>query len=220
MYLTGATSDETEEQLAGHPGVGLMVQPGNGLHARTSRFPAYAADNGCYALRGAPFDQARWVRWLDALPRPRCLFAAAPDVLLWPDGPRGDPRGDAAATLAQADAYLPMIRQMGFPAALVLQDGMTAATLPWGTFDAVFVGGSTPWKMGPDAHRICTAATARGVHVHMGRVNTRRRLKVAASWACDTVDGTMLAFGARKNLPPLLRWLDESMTPQLALPPT
>lgn len=218
LYLTGATSSETEATLDGHPGVGLMVQPGNSLHRRIERFPAFAADNACYALRGAPFDADRWATWLQRLPRTGCLFATAPDVLLWPDGPKGEPRGDAAATLALAADSLPQVRSWGFPAALVLQDGMTPDSVPWQLCDAVFVGASTAWKLGPVAHSICNEAHQRGKWVHMGKVNTKRRLRLAASWDCDSVDGTLLAFGARANLPLLLRWLAELDNPQLAFP--
>lgn len=43
----------------------------------------------------------------------------------------------------------------------------------------------------------------------MGRVNSRSRLKIAEWFGCDSADGTYLAYGPDKNLPKLLKWLDE-----------
>lgn len=51
------------------------------------------------------------------------------------------------------------------------------------------------------------AAQARGLHCHMGRVNTRGRIRDAAMDGYDSVDGTGLAFGPDRNLPQLLSWL-------------
>lgn len=216
-YLTGHAGPEVRA-YADHPHLGLMAQPDSYGATEVARWQVWAADNGCFALRGAPFDHDRWMRWLAGLPRrTECLFATAPDVLHWPDGPTGDPVGDAAATLAQAPDYLATIRQLGYPAALVLQDGMTPDVVPWAQLDAVFVGGSTPWKLSPAAQAIVIEAVARGLHAHMGRVNTRNRLRRAAAWGCHTADGTTLARGARTNLPSLLRWLAELDHPQLHL---
>lgn len=48
----------------------------------------------------------------------------------------------------------------------------------------------------------------RGLWVHMGRVNSLRRLEIAVDFGCDSVDGNYLGFGPDANLPKLLRWLD------------
>lgn len=81
--------------------------------------------------------------------------------------------------------------------------------LPWDAFDVLFLAGSTQWKLGPIAERLAREAKARGKNVHMGRVNSRMRLGIAEWFGCDTADGTYLAYGPDKNLPRLLRWLDE-----------
>ena len=41
---------------------------------------------------------------------------------------------------------------------------------PWREFDAVFIGGDTAWKLGPEARRIVRICKEHGKHVHMGRV--------------------------------------------------
>ena len=155
----------------------------------------WCADNGCFG-KGYPGDDA-WFAWLTQHPgRDRCLFAVAPDVV-----------GDAAATLARSLPWLPKIRALGYPAAFVAQDGLEALGVPWGSFDVLFIGGTTGWKLGPHARTLVTEAKARGKYVHMGRVNSERRFRYAAAIGCDSADGTFLAFGPDVNLPRIMAWL-------------
>ncbi|MFC9874828.1 hypothetical protein [Nocardia salmonicida] len=162
----------------------------------------WAADNGCFG-KGYPGDVA-WIEWLTANKRDatRCLFATAPDVV-----------GDAVATLARSVPFLQTIRELGYPAALVAQNGLEALpapwAIPWDAFDVLFIGGDTAWKLGPHARRLVAEAKRRGKDVHMGRVNSGRRLRYAAWIDCDSVDGTFLTFGPDQNLARLTRWLDD-----------
>jgi hypothetical protein len=158
----------------------------------------WGADNGCFTL-GDRWDADEWWNWLEtrAGEARTCLYAAAPDVV-----------GDAAATLVRSAPWLPRIRALGYPAALVAQDGLTVSTCPWDIFDVLFVGGSTDWKLGPVARDLVSEANRRGVWVHMGRVNSQRRWRYAEAIGCDSVDGTYLAFGPDVNLPKLLTWVN------------
>ncbi len=142
----------------------------------------WAADNGRFS---APQDYSDdgYLRWLDSMPREGCLFATAPDVV-----------GDALATYALSLPMFPKIRALGYPVALVAQDGLEDLTIPWGAFDCLFIGGSTEWKLGPEAAAIAAEAKAHGKWVHMGRVNSKRRMVYAASIGCDSADGTYLRF--------------------------
>lgn len=194
MYLTGVTNANVRELARTTGRVGLMAQPGNSLHLQIGAFPAWAADNGCYAL-GPRFDDLEWKRWLEDLPRDRCLFAVAPDVM-----------GDAAATLERSRDPLQWIRARGFRAALVAQDGLEVP--PWGTFDVLFVGGTTKWKLSERSYELVRQAIARGVPVHMGRVNSWQRLRAAAHSGCASADGTMLAFSPDTRLAELRSWID------------
>jgi hypothetical protein len=128
------------------------------------------------------------------------LFAAAPDVL-----------GDARATLDRSIPVLPEIRKMGFKAALVAQDGLEflMSEIPWDALDVIFTGGSTEWKLGAGARLIVGEAKRRGKWVHMGRVNSRKRLRYAASIGVDSVDGTYITYGSIRNVRRVLDWLDE-----------
>jgi len=185
--------------------LGMIVTPRQG-----NRLPVgvkWCADNGCGPTRTGPVGSAypgddAFLAFLDKLSdrAADCRFAVAPDVL-----------GDAGATLARSLPMLPKIRAMGYKAALVAQDGLENIMdeIPWDAFDALFIGGSTEWKMGPGAARLVREAKAHGKWVHFGRVNSRKRLMYASELGCDSADGTYLVYGPTVNLPKLLGWLDE-----------
>lgn len=165
---------------------------------------AWCADNSCFG-DDYPGD-VEFIRWL-ARRQPdagRCVFVAAPDVPRQPDGTL---RGDAKATLRRSEPFLEIIRALGYPAALVAQNGLEDLTVPWDTFDVLFLGGDDAWKLGPHARRLTLEAREHGKHVHMGRVNSLRRLRYADAIGCASADGTYLAFGPDVNLPKVLSWL-------------
>jgi hypothetical protein len=184
------------------PAAGNAITPG----------VAFCADNGVFGGT-YPGDDA-YLAWLTDRQHhaDACQFVVAPDVVR---GPAGELRPDAAATLARSAPMLPRIRALGFPAALVAQNGLEHLDVPWDNFDVLFIGGDDGWKEGPHAARLAAEAKARGKPVHMGRVNSLRRLRIAQAIGCDSVDGTFLAFGPDLNLPTLLAWLREIAWPTL-----
>lgn len=168
----------------------------------------WAADNGCYTTRGFPGTQ-RWLAWLarHAPHAQRCLFAAAPDVV-----------GDAAATLIRSLPMLAHIRALGYAAALVAQDGLEHLPVPWDSFDVLFLGGTTSWKLGPHAAHLSRDARRHGRRVHMGRVNSRRRYTYAHSLGCASVDGTLLAIAPDTNLTRVRSWTRPPARPSRSRP--
>lgn len=172
--------------------LGCIVTPAQGN--RILEGVTLAVDNGCFGA-GYPGDREWWA-WLQKLPADRVKFAVAPDVV-----------ADARATLERSAPWLPRIRAAGFPAAFVAQDGLEEVVVPWDEFDALFVGGSTPWKLGAAARDLIAEAKARGKWVHMGRVNSLTRLRRAAFSGCDSADGTYIAFGPDRNLPRMLGFI-------------
>lgn len=148
----------------------------------------WAADNGRFS---APQDytDAGYLAWLASMPVESCLFATAPDVV-----------GDAAATVALSAPMLGPIRQFGYPVAFVAQDGLENLTPPWDAFDVLFIGGTTAWKLGEACAAIAQEAKRRGKWVHMGRVNSLRRMVYAESIGCDSADGTMLRFDPNRDV--------------------
>lgn len=157
----------------------------------------WAADNGCFSQPGR-YSDAWYLAWLTRmLPwREDCLFATAPDVL-----------GDAKATLAKSAPLFDQLRDLGYRPALVGQDGLESLAVPWDAFDCLFLGGSTGWKLSASAANLAHEASARGKWVHMGRVNSLRRLKIARRMGCDSVDGTCLAFSPDVLGPRMERWV-------------
>ena len=170
LYLSGVVRPDLPAMLT--PRMGQLPPDGQ----------PWAADNGRFS---APhnYTDARYLAWLDKLApyRDRCLFATAPDVL-----------GDGVATLALSTPMPAPIRAAGYRVALVAQDGREEMPLDWGAFDALFVGGTDPWRHSDGLRRLVAEAKARGKWVHMGRVNSLRRMRYAESIGCDSADGTVL----------------------------
>lgn len=179
--------------------IGCMTTPGQGNVIPEGA--TYAADNGRFG-KGWPGHDAWWswlTRKVERFGPERCAWATAPDVMR-----------DPVATLAESLPWLAKIRGLGVPVAFVAQDGCEHGDLiPWGQFDVLFLGGSTEWKLSPGAAAVAAEARRRGLSVHMGRVSSRRRTRIADALGCDSVDGTYLRFGPDKNLPTLLGWVDE-----------
>ena len=99
------------------------------------------------------------------------------------------------------------MHEAGLRVALVAQDGATPETAPWDRMDALFVGGSTEWKLSSGAVAMMREAKARGVWVHVGRVNSLKRLRWAQAHGADSADGTYITYGPEKNLQRMLRFL-------------
>lgn len=155
----------------------------------------WAADNGAFTKR---FDPDAFMAFLEKM-RPyqdRCLFAVAPDVV-----------GDAKATLALYGEWRERIRALGYPVAYAAQNGAEALPLP--PCEAVFIGGDTAWKLGPGAAAVIARARREGKWVHVGRVNSRRRIRHFQLLGVDSVDGTHHAFmgleRSRRLLEPALK---------------
>jgi hypothetical protein len=176
LYLSGVV----------RPDMPAMIAMGQGGHRLVSG-QKWAADNGRYASPHK-YTDAKYLAWLRRHDAESCLFATAPDVV-----------GDAVTTLLlSAPMYAP-IRALGYPVALVAQDGLEHLDVPWHDIDALFIGGTTDWKLGPGAADLAREARRRGKWVHMGRVNSLRRMRYAESIGCDSADGTYLKYRRGKG---------------------
>jgi hypothetical protein len=154
--------------------VGRLVSPRSGNRIRPGE--RWAADNDAFLA----WDEGRFLRMLNRFDGTAgCLFAAVPDVV-----------ADARATLDRFWDWRWELAGRGFPVALVGQDGAEAIDLPWYAIDCLFLGGSTAWKLSAAAADLACEAKRRGKWLHVGRVNTRRRLRIAYDIGADSVDGT------------------------------
>lgn len=207
IYLATPSTNSIRNAVSdGRLGALLTPESWSGTNSKVhDEFVWWAADGACVELvDGQPvsresFSWTKYRDWLEAMKtsQPSCLFAVVPDRV-----------GDHEATLARFHLHHEEIRELGYPVAFVAQDGATAHTIPWDDIDALFVGGSTEFKLSEAAYYLAGLARRKGKWAHMGRVNTFQRLRRATAAGYDSVDGTCLAFGPDKNLPKLLRWLD------------
>lgn len=181
--------------------LGCITTPGQGNVPRWGVWDVIA-DNGCFSDK---WDADVWWSWLKGRPT-SCRFAVCPDV--------ADPVGGSdthAETLERWRYWSPRIRRLGHVPAFVCQPGCGVDDVPEDAA-VLFLGGDNAYKLGPTAASICAHYGQRGRWLHMGRVNSQRRLDIARSFGCDSVDGTYLTFGPDKNLPRLLSWLDNADT--------
>lgn len=154
---------------------------------------SWIVDNGAFvgAFEQEKFyqflkDKAEWVG--------SCKFVVVPDEIR-----------DAAATLAQFENYAPGIRALGYPVAYVAQDG--ADFQPFPVCDAVFIGGSTRWKMGGGAKLCIARAKAEGKWVHVGRVNSAYRTQHFQLAGVDSVDGTDFVYHPDEAVKLIPQWV-------------
>lgn len=168
--------------------VGVLVVPGAWAHPETlDLHRPWAMDNGAFS----GLDVSAFLRMLRRFKGyTGCLFVTSPDVV-----------ADAKATMDLFDEWEPLLHSLGWPVAFVGQDGLRIQDVPWKRCEAVFLGGSTEWKLGPVARDLAAYGKAYGKWVHMGRVNSAKRMKYAMRIGCDSVDGKQWSAWSRRYLP-------------------
>lgn len=183
-----------------HPNMGRLVQPRN--YARIRDTPGlgmvWAADNDAFS---GGVDHDAYDRMLDACTGvPGCVFVTVPDVV-----------GDAHATIGEFHRWHTAPLRRGLPVAFVAQDGMESLThhIPWWRVDCLFVGGTDTWRHSSGATWLVRAAKRRGLWVHIGRVNSRRRYQHFAGLGADSFDGSGSSWYRDQNLPKYLSWTAE-----------
>lgn len=169
--------DQAAEELGGDIPVRQLFTP---LTGRLPQRPdeEFAIDNGAFSR----FDEKAY-RALLQRNKPRrnlCRFVAVPDVV-----------GSARRTLECFDHWRRLLK--GWPLALVAQDGIEDLPIPWHSIEAVFIGGSTTWKMSPHAQQVIRCAQVFGKWIHVGRVNTPGRFEYFDKLGAHSFDGTGLA---------------------------
>lgn len=177
----------------------LIGRCGSAISRIRKGYP-WICDNGAFKDN---FDPDLFFDFLQGLRshQESCLFAVCPDKYLQAD-----------KTLEMFDQYAPRIREMGFPVAFVAQDGQENLPFP-DSFDALFVGGSDPWKMSPKGSRIIKQAQKLGKWIHIGRVNSRKRIRYFSLLNVDSFDGTHIIYSPDKNRKYLIKWMSESNHP-------
>lgn len=172
LLVSGASADVARTDPAR---VGVLLQPGGNTRMGLIRDRVWAVDNGAFA----GFDEDAFT---DLLYRvrdvPGCQFVACPDVV-----------GNAEATFDLFQQWAPRLRDRGFPLAFVAQDGCQVLDVPWRSIAALFIGGTTDWKLSAEVDQLLDAAKVAGVWRHVGRVNSRRRMRHFYD-RCESIDGS------------------------------
>ena len=138
---------------------------------------AYGIDNGAFSGFREPAWRRLLVRQLEA--QGRCLFVTVPDIV-----------GAARRSVELFNCFACDGDMAEWPLALAAQDGLEDVDIPWAQVQALFIGGSTEWKMSKAAADVVNAAKILRKHVHVGRINTPDRWKHFESLGADTCDGS------------------------------
>ncbi|HEU5375744.1 MAG TPA: hypothetical protein VFV38_09915 [Ktedonobacteraceae bacterium] len=147
---------------------------------RTEGFP-YALDNGAWSdfQSGRPFDEENFERLLEKL-------GANADFVVLPDIVEGGMR-----SLDLSVRWLNRSLSVCPRVVIAVQDGMEPCDLASLVSPSVgiFLGGSTEWKLQrmADWGHFCAE---RHVYYHVARVNTLRRIRLAAAAGAISIDGS------------------------------
>lgn len=175
--------------------VGHLFSPG--AHRGPYEFCRFALDNGAYGAftSGKPWDEGAWLHLLDwaQVMGQRPLWTLVPDVV-----------ANRNATLANWSKYAPMAATYGWPLGFAVQDGMVPKDVP-ADAEVIFVGGTTDWKWATVG-----LWCANFPRVHVGRVNTYRRLWQCHDLGAESIDGTGWMRGDQVQYRGLLAYLEES----------
>ncbi len=178
------TNDDLDECAAelGHPTEQLftpLTRYRNRHHDRR-----FGIDNGSFSR----FNKKAFLALLEREKERRdlCRFVAVPDVI-----DTVNKIGSARRTLEVFDHWYPLLG--GWPLALVAQDGQEHLPIPWEHLAAIFIGGSTEWKLSIHVRHIIKTARAMDKWVHVGRVNTPDRFAYFEDLGADSVDGSGIA---------------------------
>jgi hypothetical protein len=175
--------------------IGHLFSPGG--ERGPLEFIPYSLDNGAYGayLARKEWDCEAWVRLLDwaNISGQTPLWAIVPDVV-----------GNKVATLRNWSQHAGTVARYGWKLAFAVQDGMVPNDVP-NDADVIFVGGSTEWKWATVG-----LWCANFPRVHVGRVNTYRRLWQCHDLGAESIDGTGWMRGDQVQYRGLLAYLEES----------
>jgi hypothetical protein len=156
-----------------------LIVSATGVH-RTEGFK-YALDNGAWTAyqQKKPFNVELFKKLVENL-------GAGADWVACPDIVAG-----GLESLAFSMSWLPWCLARVRLVLIPVQDGMTADDVRplLGPLVGIFVGGTTEWKLEtlPVWGRL---AAETGCYLHIGRVNSAKRIKACAFVGADSFDGT------------------------------
>ena len=174
-----ATSTRTRKQVEALRAAGWRLLLTPDIH--TDHGMAYAIDNGAYGcyLRGQPFNKRAFRKLLHAKSK-KADWVVVPDIV-------AAGNESLSYSLEWLDECLAQCKQV----LLAVQDGMRVADVRTYLNNRVglFVGGTTKWKLAsmPEWGKL---AKEKHCYLHVGRVNSKRRIRYCAGIGADSFDGT------------------------------
>jgi hypothetical protein len=194
MIVMPANNSNAYQLSERYPGrIGMMMGPGGW---KDPRGLPYALDNGRFSVwaKGRQWNEDLFCQLLARA----ASCSTAPSWLVVPDVV-----ADAVATIEEWRSWEPRLRNLGWPLALAVQDGMSPDTVKrYAKPDVIFVGGSTDWK-----RNTIWAWCQSFPRVHIGRVNTQKWLWNAQRCGAESCDGTGWFRGDQQQLNGLHRYL-------------
>lgn len=141
------------------------------------------------------FSAEKYCIMLDRLKQIQICWVTAPDKV-----------ANAQETTKMFHYWIDKIHPL--PVAYVLQDGVTQDMIPFDTISAVFLGGSTEFKLSPYAMNLLHYARSMNKLVHVGRVNSVKRIKLFHE-VMHTFDGSGFARFAKRDIPKYIKYMEK-----------
>lgn len=180
-YATQTSTRRNVDVLRRH-GWRLLLSPVGRRHGGwNTHGMKYGLDNGAWSAHqaGRPFDEDAFCAAVDEL-------GDAADWIVVPDVVCG-----GAESMRLSTAWLPRLEHVGPLLLFPVQDGFSSDDVRQlvGPRVGIFVGGSTEFKEQtlPVWAQICRERQA---HLHVGRVNTVRRIRLCSLAGADSFDGS------------------------------
>lgn len=211
LFVNGGT--KTVYSMTEHRDhLGILLSPacGNGIERTISSGLPWAIDNGAFS----GFDAEAYMKLVakcEGHQRHGLRWVTAPDVV-----------GDHDATLALFDQWGMYLMRRHLPIAFVAQDGCTRGDIPWDYIECLFIGGTTEWKLSQHVVTLILVAKMKCIPVHVGRVNSRKRIRWCFDQGVASVDGTSMSRFSETYLPKFTAYiagLKAQETIPLPMPP-
>lgn len=175
----------------------------------------WGGDSGAFTKKFSPKEFFSWLHRIKTYISTN-LFIACPDAVY-----------NAYDTLLLYREYSTLIKSIGFRIALVAQDGLkfdefgvysfygedlihNREYVEWIDFHCLFIGGTTEYKDGLEVEKLIKYAQYKNRIVHVGRVNSGRRLRHFKALHVDTVDGTHIRFKPKQSIQEIMKWMEEN----------
>ena len=178
-----ASMTGTRRNLAALDGAGwhVLLSPAGSLNPRGR---SYALDNGAWSAfqHGTSFDGDAFMRAVDKV-------GEHADWIVLPDIVMGGER-----SLALSLTWLDRLKDLPTQLLIAVQNGFTTEDVRsyLNPMVGIFVGGDTAWKeeTTPMWGSLCRR---RNCYLHVGRVNSQRRIAICAAAGADSFDGTSVS---------------------------